>query len=78
MTTEHETPQTTAAPVWVRLPAAGKSCPHTGLRRGTLYSLITGDSPKVESRLVNPGRGGRGVRLIRLASLLAFIEKSNP
>jgi hypothetical protein len=70
------TPTQQPLPIWVRLPRNNESCRFTGLRRSKIYSLITGENPAVESRVVNAGGGGRGVRLIRLQSLLNFIEES--
>lgn len=66
-------------PTWVQVPANGRSCPHTSLRRSAIYSLITpsaanGWRAPVESRVLRASHTRRGRRLVNLASLLAYID----
>ena len=75
-------------PSYVRLPPAGRSCPISGLPRTTLAELIlptarNGWRPPVRSvtvhlpgreHLPRTGRGRHGIRLVEVASLLAWIR----
>jgi len=67
---------------YIRLPRADQRDPHTGLSRSTLDRLVRAQpcndfKPPVESRVVNV-RGNpatkRGIRLIRLQSLLDYLN----
>lgn len=62
-------------PIWIRLPREGRRCPHTNLTRASLNKLILGDEPKVESIALKEEGTARGVRLIRLSSLLGYLEQ---
>lgn len=64
----------TAIPIWIRLPKVGKSCPYTGLSRSTLNNLILGKNPPVKSVSLRQHHAIRGCRIILLQSLLEFIE----
>jgi len=61
-------------PEWVRLPRSGKRCPFTGLSRSALNGLILGPKPKVASMSLKENGMVRGVRLVRLSSLLAYLD----
>lgn len=63
-------------PIWIRLPRAGETCCYSNIPRSTLYLLAT--SGRIESRKIYPTGGSRGVLLIRLSSLLDFIEAQAP
>ena len=74
------------APIWIRLPARGAACPWTGLSRSSLLRLSAPmpsnkRKPPVQSVLLacdgtaKRNTRKKGVRLIKLASLLAFIEQ---
>lgn len=68
-------PQThTPRPEWIRLPRSGTRCVYTGLSRSALNSLILGKNPPVKSRSVKQRHAVRGVRLVHLGSLLAYID----
>jgi hypothetical protein len=67
---------------YIRLPIGKERDPHTGLSRSTLDRLVRAQpcndfKPPVESRVVNV-RGNpatkRGIRLIRLQSLLDYLN----
>ena len=66
-------------PEWIRLPRVGEADPITGLRRSTLNELILPNAsnshkPPVRSIVLRkPGRA-RGIRLIDLGSLLAYLN----
>jgi hypothetical protein len=67
-------------PIYVRLPKAGTSCPHSAFSRAKLNQLIlpTKDNdydPPVTSKVVTQPGKKRGVRLIVLSSLLKFLEQ---
>ncbi len=70
---------TPTLPEWIRLPKPGTLCSWTGLSRSKLCELLlsceaNGHRPPVRSAcLRRPGRQ-KGVRLIELASLLAYID----
>lgn len=67
--------QSQTVPVWIRLPREGRRCPFTGLTRASLNKLILGDDPKVDSTSVMDEGATRGVRLIRLRSLLDYLDR---
>lgn len=67
-------PSVSNGPVWIRLPREGRRCPHTNLTRASLNKLILGDKPKVESIALKGEGTARGVRLIRLSSLLDYLD----
>jgi len=60
---------------WTRLPKSGQRCPHTGLSRSAINELILGDSPAVESIVLRKPGKIRGVRLIRVRSLIMHLER---
>lgn len=58
---------------WIRLPKVGCYCTHSRLSRSSLYIITKrGD---VESRMIYPTGGSRGVLIINHASLMAFLER---
>jgi hypothetical protein len=57
---------------WVRIPAKGIE-PNTGLHRSYIYELISAGSIRTAS-IRKPG-ALKGVRLVWLPSLLAFVER---
>lgn len=61
-------------PAYVRLPKAGEKCVVSGLCRTTLFELTSGSSPKVRSKILKQPGASRGIRLIEVASLLAYID----
>lgn len=65
--------------VYIRLPAPGSRCPFTGLSRTTLNNLIlpntaNGHRPLVASKILKGRYAKRGIRLIRLRSLLDYLD----
>lgn len=65
---------------WIRLPEEGSRCEHTGLSRTSLRNLLDERDPStgeffVESIYKKQDGATRGVRLIRLASLKAYLER---
>lgn len=69
-----------AEPEYIRLPKGGALCPHTGLTRSYLNSLIlpTGQNkfnPPVKSVCLRQDGARTGVRLIVYKSLLAYLKK---
>jgi hypothetical protein len=64
----------------IRIPVPGQRCTHTGLSRSSIYALITpsaanGYRPPVASHVVKTSRQAkRGIRLVELESLLAYIR----
>ena len=83
-----EIPQTHSGqslPVWIRLPKQGRKgrsalpCPISGLPRATLIDLCVkskrnGWKPPVKSKKIQQAGSKRGIRLIHVPSLLAWIE----
>lgn len=63
-------------PVWIRIPRASDREQHTGLTRTALYRLIK--EGHVESKVLKQPGKKTGVRLIRLRSLLDYIESLEP
>lgn len=67
-------------PEFIRLPRTGVPDPITGLRRSTLNELVlpnasNNNKPQVRSIVLRkPGRE-RGIRLIHLGSLLAYLNR---
>jgi len=59
----------TTPPQWLKINEAVRLF---GLSRSTLYVLMKGDH--IKSRQVCPAGGKRGTRLIKFASLKAYIE----
>lgn len=64
------TPSGTIAPAYVRMPAPGRCCPITGLRRGVLYELAR--EGKIKTATLKRKASNRGVRLLNVQSLLAY------
>lgn len=62
-------------PSFIRLPAERERCPWTGLSRGTMNMLVLGEKPAVRSVVLRQPGSKRGVRLIHLASLLAYLHR---
>jgi len=63
------------SPQFIRLPRAGKHCPHTGLSRASMNELILGDNPKVRSASLCRAGSARGIRLVHYESLIDYIYK---
>ena len=64
----------TQHPAYIRLPKPKERCAWTGLSRGTLNDLILGPHAPVESVVICQEGASRGVRLIKLRSLLDYLE----
>ena len=62
-------------PSFIRLPAERERCPWTGMSRGTMNMLVLGDKPPVRSVVLRQPGSKRGVRLIQLSSLLAYLHR---
>lgn len=65
-------------PEWIRLPAKGR-CPHSGLSRSALYTLISpceanDHRPPVKSAHIRRRGAERGVRLISYDSLMNYLS----
>lgn len=73
--TQHTSPTVSVptVPEWLRLPAPGKSEPHTGLKRSLLYDLIKARA--VKSVAIRKPGCIRGVRLIHGPSLIAYLDR---
>lgn len=76
-------PQTTSPssdkPEWVRLPAPGARCRHTGLSRTTLNELAIPSAandwkPPVKSVVVKKRGAMRGIRLLSYDSLMGHLQ----
>lgn len=70
----------TGGPLYIRLPKPGELCPYTGLSRAKLNELILPNErnhfrPLVASKSLKKEGQQRGVRLILLESLLAFLAE---
>ncbi|MEO7412397.1 MAG: hypothetical protein ABIZ81_03490 [Opitutaceae bacterium] len=66
-------------PEWLRLPAPGKRCPHTGLSRSTLNELVVSGpfndyKPPVKSVVLRKRGALRGIRLINYDSLMDYLD----
>ncbi len=61
-------------PRYLRLPRSGKRCPHTGLSRSALNSMILGHRPLVKSISLGARHNVRGTRLICGESLAAYLQ----
>ena len=60
-------------PQYIRMPAPGRSCSITGLRRGLLYELAR--DGKIKTAVLKRKSAQRGVRLILVSSLLAYCNQ---
>ena len=72
---------TSGGPVYIRLPKPGEKCPITGLSRAKLNELILPNernhfNPPVASKSVRKAGSQRGVRLVLLESLMAYLAGS--
>ena len=72
---------TGAGPVYVRLPKPGEKCPITGLSRAKLNELVLPNvrnnfTPRVASMSLRQEGAQRGIRLVLLDSLLAYLSGS--
>lgn len=65
-------PTAAALPCYVRMPLPGCPCPITGLRRGALYALAS--QGKIKTCTIRKKNSLRGVRLVSVSSLIAFVE----
>lgn len=80
-------PQATSTPIirpeWLQLPKSGHRCQVSGMSRSAINSLIlptaaNGFKPPVLSRSLKSHKyASRGVRLVNVASLLAYIESQS-
>jgi hypothetical protein len=66
-------------PEFIRLPRTGTACPHSGLSRSTLNSLIlpcagNGYKPSVRSCVLRQHGRLKGIRLIEFESLCSYIR----
>src|SRR5262245_48677427 len=66
-------------PEFIRLPKTGTVCPHSGLSRSTLNSLILGCAangykPPVRSHVLRQHGRLKGIRLIDFESLCSYIR----
>ena len=61
-------------PEFIRLPKAGRQCPHSGLSRSKLNELILGPKPPVRSVCLRKRGQVRGTRLISYDSLMAYLN----
>lgn len=67
-------PSSSPVPVWIRLPRNGSLCPWTGLSRSKLFEMLqTKDIETVSLKARKTAK--RGARLIKLASLLSYLDK---
>jgi hypothetical protein len=65
-----------SCPVYIRLPRPGELEFYTGLSRGTLERILRLPGEPVKSVVfAQPGKSGRGVRCIVLATLLDYLSK---
>ncbi len=65
------TPSGTVVPCYTRMPAPGHCEPITGLRRGVLYELAR--EGKIKTAVLRRKGANKGVRLLNVQSLLAFL-----
>ena len=66
-------------PDFIRLPADGEHCPHTGMKRGSMRNLCVpckanGFKPKVPGKCLRQPGNLRGIWLIPYAALVEFIS----
>jgi len=73
--TEIKDTQTASAPRWIRLPAAGTACVHSGLKRGQMLKLASNYENEIRVCHLREKGAKRGTRLIELASLLEFLDR---
>ena len=69
--TEHES----VLPEFIRLPKVGERCGWTGLSRGSMNNLVLGENAPVKSIVLRQEKAKRGIRLIHLKSLLAYLHR---
>ncbi|MEI8341088.1 MAG: hypothetical protein WCH43_06065 [Verrucomicrobiota bacterium] len=65
---------------WIRLPADGEKCPHTGLSRSSLNEILNETDPETGEKLVLSSvkikeGAKRGIKLINRQSLLDYLMK---
>jgi len=75
MTKQIQETQTASAPRWIRLPAAGTACVHSGLKRGQMLKLASDRSTEIRVCHLREAGAKRGTRLIDLESLLSFLDR---
>ena len=66
-------------PEYIRMPKSGQSCPYSSLPRTaidriTRPQLSNNFRPPVVSKIFRPAGSRSGIRLIHLASLLAYLD----
>ena len=66
---------TASAPRWIRLPAAGTACVHSGLKRGQMLKLASNYKNEIRVCHLREKGAKRGTRLIELASLLEYLDR---
>jgi hypothetical protein len=69
---------TTSLPEFVRLPKPGSRCHWTGLSRSALCELILPSRAPVRSVVLKRRGAKRGIRLIHLPSLIAYLHTLTP
>ena len=62
-------------PEFCRLPRSGQRCMISGLSRSKLNELILGSAPAVKSVVLRKRGTTRGIRLINVGSLLAYLHQ---
>ena len=65
---------------WIRLPADGEKCPHSGLNRSSLNEILNETDPETGEKLVLSSvkikeGAKRGIKLINRQSLLDYLNK---
>lgn len=65
---------TSEFPAFIRLPKPPEKCTISGLCRSTLVKLISGPNPLVNSKVLKQPGSKRGIRLIEVSSLLAYLN----
>lgn len=74
----HKLDNESQLPIWIRLPRSGERCIYTGLSRSALNELILpseqNQKPLVASISLKKAHEVRGIRLIKLQSLLEVLD----
>lgn len=68
-----QVPAPQSTPEWARLPKPGTRCQYSGLARTTLVELI--DRREIRAITVRQPEATRGIRLIHLGSLFAYLAR---
>lgn len=59
---------------WIRAPKGTTPCPHTGLRRTTMYSLIKKAGPRIRVCRMHEQGAKRGCVLFWLPSIMQYLH----